>query len=63
MSNARQLSLEESRRQQQVVDFIHQRERKPEMPDARQRFMRLLESMAKSSRSNERTSKQEPFED
>jgi hypothetical protein len=43
--------------------FIRQHERKPETPHARQRFIRLLDSMARSSQSGERTSKQEPSQD
>jgi hypothetical protein len=57
------LTLIAARERRKLVDFIRQQQRKPEVPHARHRFMRLLDSMARSSRSGGRTSKMERSED
>jgi hypothetical protein len=57
------LNLKKARRSKQLGEFVEQHNRKLEVPRARERFMRLLDAMARSSRSDEQTSKQEPCED
>jgi hypothetical protein len=57
------MNLDRARSSARIDEFIRQHERETEVSSARERFMKLLESMAKSSRSAERTSKREPSED
>jgi len=63
MKRRSELTLASARDQHCLERFIQDHEGISEAHNVRERFMRLLDAMARSSQSGKRTSKREPSED